>query len=417
MQKTEITSKEAFHEATVRGAQGFSKIFNIPRDDILQHTWLGQHNDMARSMAGWATVTRGSDIFVKGMRKFDVMAVYDAYTKQQADARHLDLLGYLTNEDLEELCREHCPEYDNHHPNNNDATATMKKEDLMRSLMVKRPALDIDHIVFQRKIEDSNNPNVKLFQKIMWNNSWFISLEDLLFEGYVRSHLTRNQNYSTYNTTYNIRSVLFAKPDSPMRQHLIKYFDSWFTPENIVTIDELAMSQQSYDRNLHQNCDDWPDDWDHRKPRELVNSIRALHQNRTLASHSNLHKYDHLKELQDQGPLKVVRGDLEFFHVARELRNCAFSYIKQCREERGIFVTLRDSKDKSKLVALGLIRYEDDEVNREWSEIRLSHNRSPAADVLSQFNSFTSVIQKWAKKKKGSRKRDDDDDHEDQHPL
>lgn len=263
-----------------------------------------------KKLESWGGITKGRDIFIPGMKAFDIMQAYAQLVPP-------------VNED-EEGEDEHWEEYENEYEyeveSENEYEYESEKYRLVRTA-------------------------VGYVGSSFYLPNWLVSAGELQAVGHFPALRHGQRKY--------IGEILAFDSQNPARQHLIAHHEWWNNDENANALDELKRVAVWYDHGSSRWARDWPEGGEKLKPPILLRRLREA-EARWRLSPVDIH-FAHLDCIADppaEGKLalRVLRRSHHVAHVAKKLRNCASSYIGRVKRGRYVLVGAFDG-EKPKALA------------------------------------------------------------------
>ncbi|KAJ1453272.1 hypothetical protein M885DRAFT_524664 [Pelagophyceae sp. CCMP2097] len=341
------------------------------------------------------TISRGSDVFIRGLPRFDILAVYDEIITQRTRG--------ITFPSWERLLAEieagkllHAANELRHEDPARWGPRFTRKEDAIRCLLDEHDGLGDGLAEFCKAHEvEWSKESMKTHHE--WNrpSNWIPTPDDLrarghfpeIFAGFL-SEATDSSIQNSQAAEYKkmleiITSILGLREDyrdessetaEMLRDHLLRHHGSWDQPDRGGCLDELHSCTNP--REIAGFAE--------MEPPELINVLRERTRLQNLGP--DVH-YDRLDDLQGTSSLAMLRCKYEIEDAGKRLRNCARSYASQVQMCECVLVELRDASGKP--TAIGQF----DMAKAEWVQIRETCNRMPTDATRAAFIGYTAVIQ------------------------
>ncbi|KAJ1453280.1 hypothetical protein M885DRAFT_524673 [Pelagophyceae sp. CCMP2097] len=391
------TASNGFVDEVSKGAANFEKVVGIRIGDLLggppthETRYLENLKDIwGDKLASWASISRGSDVFIRGLPRFDILAVYDEIITQRTRG--------ITFPSWERLLAEieagkllHAANELRHEDPARWGPRFTRKEDAIRCLLDEHDGLG-DGLAEFCKAHEVEWSKESMNSHPGWKrpSSWILTPDELRARGHFPRIFAGFLSEATDSSTLNsqaaeeyqrmldiICSILTDLNDTDMiRDHLLRHHGSWDHPDRGGCLDEL------YDCNGAVNMAGFAE----MEPPQLINALREYErlQQRDPDAH-----YEHLDDLQGTSELFVLRSSLELKTAGERLNNCALSYADKVQMRECVLVELRDASGKP--TAIGQF----DMAKAEWVQIRETCNRMPTDATRAAFIGYTAVIQAW----------------------
>ena len=260
-------------------SEGMEKVLGIGPEVLEELRLRGRffwHPKVA-IMESWVGITKGGDIFIPGLPKFDIMQAY-ATLVPTVNEVSIDLWG--------RWCAKQA-----------------KLEERGFSYLTRKM-----------------NPN------------WLVSVHELQAVGHFPALRHDQRKY--------IVETLTAGPQNPARQHLINHHAWWNNDENANALDELKRMAIWYDHGSSRWASDWPEGGEKLKPPTLLRRLREAEARRSLGPDVHFAHLDCIADPPAEGKLalRVLRRSHDVVHIATQLGNCARSYIGRVKSGRYVLV-------------------------------------------------------------------------------
>ena len=338
-------SYESFDERKLR--RQLPSLYSLP-------VWLPI--EVPESTKQWDGVNCGSDLFVRGLKRFDIKATYEALLRKR--------MRFLT-------------------PGGRALRAPGAGAHDHRC---------IDSNPWKHEVRFATVPSELRacghFPKLLDECEFY----DRGYEYHDFERLLKRMGYLLSSTVPECEA---------RRKHLIRFSSWWNDLRNAAALDELC------DEPLGIfDARDWPEGGETMAPPRLLRTMREAKARRIRGPDV---PFVHLKSLPDGPPLSVIRSSHALADVANQLCNCAAGYSSLVQRKECVFVVARSPKD-GKPFALGeyaipesmrfLIAAEpashaDLEQYLCWSEIREHSNKPASRETRHLYESYEPVIRKW----------------------
>ena len=258
-----------------------------------------------KKLESWGGITKGRDIFIPGMKGFDIMEAYAHLVHPACIQR-----GRVPPD-------EHWEEYENEYEYEYES-----EEDPW----------------------DRGRTVVGTVGETFYLPNWLVGVDELQAVGHFPALCHDRRKY--------IVAILALDPECPVRQHLIAYHEWWNNDENANELDELKRMAVWYDHGSSRWESDWPEGGEKLKPPILLRRLREAEARRSLGPDIHFAHLDCIADPPAEGKLalRVLRRSHDVVHIATQLGNCARSYIGRVKRGRYVLVGAFDG-DKPKALA------------------------------------------------------------------
>ena len=399
------------------GKDGMEKVLGIGAEvmDLLPIS-IGMHCSDRQTIETWSAVTRARDVFITGLPNFNTTEAYEkvAYDRlrpcgvvrpdlrmavsgfrcsgqivsalQNAGIDSTLKLSRLEGETLEEV------------------RARLQANHRRGSRLVHKIVPDLVKAAQEAlALETAQKAFEKIPESRRWylDPSWFlVSVPELQAAGHFPALTPRQRAY--------IVRILALDAECPVRQHLIAHHEWWNDDENANALDELAAAAQWYKSHIqlppffflkwsvhgrHVELPpwmDWPLGGEKLKPPTLLRRLREVADLRQLGPDVHFSHLDRYEDPPAEGEhsLRVLRSSHQISRVAKQLRNCARSYISQVK---GGYVLVAAFEGEKPTALAGYAG------GSEWDHRPVaSSNRNVDAGVQAKFDRFLPALVKSA---------------------
>jgi hypothetical protein len=269
-------NESGLHSIATLGAEGLERVIGIPVEDIQElrifrpvpsdfaysedPLWLVREwhwEDIRRErFASWEGIRRGSNIFIKGLGKFDIMDAYqrgiiqqrkqwDAYKLVDGvhwkylkpafqtflDQRHQEL-RHVTPEASEGIEALELQE-----------PANLNRAKEVRAFLVETRPPDFDLVgLFKTAtckegfLKHCQGKRLLQLHAYLYDPWWLLSVKDLQVYGYFGKAVSGESAWSIHRS---LTRILLRPEEDPIFQHLVRYSRYWNDPDRAVALDEL----------------------------------------------------------------------------------------------------------------------------------------------------------------------------------
>eukprot|EP00541_Cyclophora_tenuis_P008303 CAMPEP_0116553444 /NCGR_PEP_ID=MMETSP0397-20121206/7056_1 /TAXON_ID=216820 /ORGANISM="Cyclophora tenuis, Strain ECT3854" /LENGTH=416 /DNA_ID=CAMNT_0004078527 /DNA_START=155 /DNA_END=1405 /DNA_ORIENTATION=- len=346
MMKKSLDDVEGLDEA-VEGMAAILLINPQQVKDLVLWGGLRRRKDGWDGLLSWKGVKRGSDLFIKGLGKFNIMETYQQVRKKKRAEFRMSLREALDIED--------------------------------------RKGMDLE-MEFGRASKDRQQVAMRHATE---NLSWFASVGELRAQAYFGGSL-QNDNEETFHA---LQYLLGCPADNPMRQHLLRHYHKWCEAEQIGRVVTLAKNARLL-QDEERYC--WYDDSaSDAPPQKLVDELIAMEENEEY--YGMVLKFAHLDKLPDKGRIRVLRSRREVRQAARDLNNCALDCIWNVSNREMILLVMDKEGKPGKPEAMASICIRDDALEDRFDSILLSNNHHQSQGITDEFNEYMPVLKDWYK--------------------
>ena len=222
---------------------------------------------------------------------------------------------------------------------------------------------------------------------------WLVSVPELQAAGHFPA-LTRRQRV-------DIGLILGLDAECPVRQHLITHHEWWNDEENANALDELAEAAHWYRLSADEDFleamgpgrnrwTDWPEGGEKLKPPTLLRRLREAADLRQLGPDVHFSHLDRYEDPPAEGEhsLRVLRSSHQVSRVAKQLHNCAGSYINRVK---GGYVLVAAFEGEKPTALAGW----DPAGGRQWDHRPVAvNNRNADAGLRAKFDKFLPALMK-----------------------
>lgn len=386
--------KRELPDNLIESAQNMEAILGTPTEDTLLKM-LSMLPEQRDKVLSWKDIRRGRDLFFKDCGSFNIMDAYAFCISEQAKALRYSIMVVMANVGLRKICEEYgAPEKEmNYTECDNFLEQNVAHVDFFHSVLRlmefdPNPAFfDLSRSWwFHENVPDSTAKEQGMcyhFRSEFHKHST-VSIHELRMAGYfVKEEEDAKNSYASY--------IFWYVPDSPMRQHFIKFMASWTSPQNRASLGKLFHAVIMYILNRTHS---WPNQWESMEPELLLERMREMERER---NHPFV-AFDHLDSLPDQGQMRVLRSNHDILQAGKDLKNCAWKYVKNVKNKKAVLVVLDKKNKPGQPKALGMIEYDGPDVSGTWSQIYLSCNREPSINDKKSFYDYEPTFHEWHRK-------------------